>query len=70
MVNTEQVNCVYTSIVLTCMNLSYRTPIAPPPSNQQNSITQSMDWDYYDDDTYDTESYMVPPPPPPSYTQR
>ena len=64
------------------LNLSYRTPIAPPPpSNQQNSITQSMDWDYYDgladlsydisyDDTYDTESYMVPPPPPPSYTQR
>ena len=51
------------------LNLSYRTPIAPPPpSNQQNSITQSMDWDYYDDDTYDTESYMAPPPP--SYTQR
>lgn len=50
-------------------NLAQRTPIAPPPSNQQNSITQSMDWDYYDDDTYDTESYMVPPPPP-SYTQR
>jgi len=52
-------------------NLAQRTPIAPPPpSNQLNSITQSMDWDYYDDDTYDTESYMVPPPPPPSYTQR
>ena len=54
------------------LNLSYRTPIAPPPpSNQQNymgGITQSMDWDYYDDDTYDTESYMAPPPP--SYTQR
>ena len=36
------------------LNLSYRTPIAPPPpSNQQNymgGITQSMDWDYYDDD--------------------
>ena len=54
------------------LNLSYRTPIAPPPpSNQQNyigGITQSMDWDYYDDDTYDTMSYMAPPPP--SYTQR
>merc|ERR1719491_942220 len=50
-------------------NLAQRTPIAPPPSNQQNSITQSMDWDYYND-VIEGMAYDMVPPPPPSYTQR